>query len=161
MEIKSTSVLPSRYDDFLYAVICEDGNGTQISVVSALARLDVDPWEEAARLDEMIGARAQKRLISMLDRMSGQNWMDDQKKAVASRLVGLLPTSRARSNPMPGSEVSIELLVCVAIFWGFLLATAALTYNDHKTSAVAESHASITPPVQNPSASSDVRIATD
>ncbi|MVT67285.1 hypothetical protein GPL21_19475 [Bradyrhizobium pachyrhizi] len=160
METKSTSVLPSRYDDFLYAVI-EDSNGTRISVVSALARLDVDPWEEAASLDEMIRARAQKRLVSMLDQVSGQNWRDAEKKAVASRLVGLLPTFRGRANPMPGSEVSVRVLLCVAIFWGFLLATAALTYNDHKTSAVAESHASVTAPVQNPNASSDVRIATD
>jgi hypothetical protein len=37
----------SEYDDFLFASMGEDRNGLPLSVLSALARLDVDPWEEA------------------------------------------------------------------------------------------------------------------
>jgi hypothetical protein len=43
------SPLGSEFDDFLYASIGEDSNGVLLSVLSALARLDVDPWEEAAK----------------------------------------------------------------------------------------------------------------
>jgi hypothetical protein len=36
------SPLGSEFDSFLYAPIGEDGNGMPLSVLSALARLDVD-----------------------------------------------------------------------------------------------------------------------
>ena len=39
----------ARYNDFLFATVCEEANGMQLSVLSALARLNLDPWEEAAR----------------------------------------------------------------------------------------------------------------
>lgn len=39
-----------EFDKFLCASIGEDRNGTMLSVLSALARLDVDPWQEAADL---------------------------------------------------------------------------------------------------------------
>ena len=47
------SSFTSRYNQFLYAPICEEANGMQLSVLSALARMDVDPWEEATRLAAM------------------------------------------------------------------------------------------------------------
>ena len=40
----------SEFDDFLHARIVEDGNGLPLTVLSALARLNMDPWDEAARL---------------------------------------------------------------------------------------------------------------
>ena len=46
----SVSRLGSEFDDFLYAPIGEDRNGMLLSVLSALARLDIDPWQEAAKL---------------------------------------------------------------------------------------------------------------
>ena len=46
----SISVLGSEFDDFLFAPIGDDRNDMPLSVLSALARLDVDPWEEAAEL---------------------------------------------------------------------------------------------------------------
>src|SRR5271155_19523 len=40
----------SEFDEFLYASIGEENNGMLLSVLSALARLNVDPWDEASRL---------------------------------------------------------------------------------------------------------------
>ncbi|MDF2117845.1 hypothetical protein PY365_19885 [Roseiarcaceae bacterium H3SJ34-1] len=40
----------SKFDDFLFAPVGEDRNGMIVSLLSALARLDIDPWEEAAEL---------------------------------------------------------------------------------------------------------------
>jgi hypothetical protein len=42
------SVLGSEFDDFLFPPIGEDRNDTPVSVLLALARLDMDPWQEAA-----------------------------------------------------------------------------------------------------------------
>ena len=47
-----------EFDEFLGAAIREDRNGTTLSVLSALARLDVDPWREATRLARMPRAAA-------------------------------------------------------------------------------------------------------
>ena len=43
---------PARidFDEFLYAPIGADASGNPVTLLSALARLDMDPWEEAANL---------------------------------------------------------------------------------------------------------------
>ena len=46
------SRLESQYDAFLFASVCETGEMT-LSVLSVLARQDVDPWQEAARLTQL------------------------------------------------------------------------------------------------------------
>ncbi|HZL59045.1 MAG TPA: hypothetical protein VFC38_05045 [Stellaceae bacterium] len=62
----SVSLLGSEFDDFLYAPVGEDGNGMRLSVLSALARLDVDPWQEAAKLARLPGKTAIERLASLI-----------------------------------------------------------------------------------------------
>jgi hypothetical protein len=44
----SISFFRPEFDDFLYAAIYTDKDGMPLSVLSALARMNVDPWEEAA-----------------------------------------------------------------------------------------------------------------
>jgi hypothetical protein len=68
----SVSSLSSRYDHFLFAPICEEAHGMQLSVLSALARMDVDPWEEATRLAAMPTATAERTLVSTLDGSSAK-----------------------------------------------------------------------------------------
>jgi hypothetical protein len=85
------STLSNRYDDFLFAAVCEDANGMRLSVLSALARTNVDPWEEATRLAAMPRAIAEKSLLSILDLVSGRSWKSPEAAAIAARLVRLLP----------------------------------------------------------------------
>jgi hypothetical protein len=87
----SASIPSSRYNDFLFAPICEDTNGTRLSVLSALARMDVDPWEEATKLAAMPKAIAQSTLISTLELLSGKSWKAPEAEVVAARLIQLLP----------------------------------------------------------------------
>jgi hypothetical protein len=87
------SNLSADYNDFLFATVCEDANGTQLTVLSALARIDVDPWEEAGRLAAMPSADAARALISMLDHACGKNNDVAEAEATATRLVQLLPRS--------------------------------------------------------------------
>jgi hypothetical protein len=63
----------------------------RLSVLSALARMNVDPWEEATRLAAMPKALAEKTLLSMLDLVSGRIWKSPEAAATAARLVRLLP----------------------------------------------------------------------
>jgi hypothetical protein len=85
------STLNARYDDFLFAPVCEDANGMRVSVISALARTNVDPWEEATRLAAMPKAIAEKTLLSILDLVSGRSWKSPEAAAIVARLVRLLP----------------------------------------------------------------------
>jgi hypothetical protein len=85
------STLNARYDDFLFAPVCEEANGMRLSVLSALARMNVDPWEEATRLAAMPKAIAEKALVSILDPASGRSWQPPEAQAIAARLVRLLP----------------------------------------------------------------------
>ena len=87
------STLNARYEDFLFAPVCEDANGMRLSVISALARTNVDPWEEATRLAAMPKAIAEKTLLSILDLVSGRSWKSPEAAAIAARLVRLLPQS--------------------------------------------------------------------
>jgi len=65
----------------------------RVSVISALARTNVDPWEEAIRLAAMPKAIAEKTLLSILDLVSGRSWKSPEAAAIAARLVRLLPQS--------------------------------------------------------------------
>lgn len=99
------SDLASDFDDFLYAPIREDKSGMPLSVVSALARLDVDPWEEAARLAAMPGEAATQRLSALIASLPAEPATDPERRTTAARLVALLPQrlvaagSKAKNAP--------------------------------------------------------------
>jgi hypothetical protein len=84
------ATLPSTYDDFLYASLGESANGVLLTVLSVLARQNIDPWEEAADLSRMPHDSAARRLISMITASPGQSSATNQA-AVAERLIALLP----------------------------------------------------------------------
>lgn len=46
-------LIEPEFDKFLGASISEDRNGPGLSVLSAFARLNVDPWQEATSLARM------------------------------------------------------------------------------------------------------------
>lgn len=45
----SMQTLQPELDDFLFAAVAEERNGMMPTVVSALGRLGLDPWQEAER----------------------------------------------------------------------------------------------------------------
>ena len=85
----AVSGLGTEYDNFLFADIGADKNGTLLSVLSALARLDLDPWQEAARLNQLPGAAAIERLTSLI--AAASDAPPSEPSMTAARLVALLP----------------------------------------------------------------------
>jgi len=61
-----TPLIGPEFDDFLFASIDDGQNGPLLSVVSAFARLDVDPWKEAVSLAGMPRLQATERLASLI-----------------------------------------------------------------------------------------------
>lgn len=81
----------SDLGDFLSAVLWEEKNGSRLSVLSALARLDVDPWAEAARLAVLPKDVAASALVVILRQLPGQQPDASEAAVIADRLVTLLP----------------------------------------------------------------------
>ncbi|MGO9741087.1 MAG: hypothetical protein ACLPN5_06160 [Roseiarcus sp.] len=86
-------LIGAEFDKFLYAPIGEDRNGTTLSVLSALARLDVDPWQEAASLARMTTATAAMRLAALIASLPDESTKDLRAASIADDLVALLPKS--------------------------------------------------------------------
>ena len=137
------SNLPASYNDFLFATVCDDANGMRLSVLSALARMNVDPWEEATRLAAMPRAIAERTLASIFDLASGRSWNPPEAAATAARLVRLLPdpdavAMAAGQNPAQRSANSGATTVVqrTSYWWvwiGFALAMSLLTPNTQAT----------------------------
>jgi hypothetical protein len=85
------SLLKSAYNDFLFAPIGEEENGSTLSVLSALTRLELDPWEVAARLAGQSERSSRDALSRLIERISGPRRSPAEAKAIAARLIGLLP----------------------------------------------------------------------
>jgi hypothetical protein len=79
------------FDAFLFATVGEDRNGMRLTVVSALARRGLDPWQEAHRLTAMSKSTAADRLALLIAWLpSGASPASDMH-AIAAKLVELLP----------------------------------------------------------------------
>jgi hypothetical protein len=87
----SISQIRSEFDEFLYAPIDEGSNGTLLSVLSALARLDFDPWQEAANLARMSRESATQRLASLILALPGGPLAHLDARTISARLIALLP----------------------------------------------------------------------
>jgi hypothetical protein len=87
----SASHFQSEFDDFLFAPIGEERNGMLLSVLSALARLDVDPWQEAAILTLLPAQTAVKRLASLIAALPDGPSAHPDPGTIAASLVALLP----------------------------------------------------------------------
>ncbi len=76
---------------FVYADVTPEANGMSLSVLSALARRGLDPWQEARRLAELPAPVAVDRLAQTLAALPLVRVSLDDTKAIAGRLVALLP----------------------------------------------------------------------
>lgn len=109
------------FERFLHTMVGEDDNGLPLSVLSVLARHDVDPWEEAASIARLPEAEALDRLNRLLGRAA--------EPAVVHKLIALLPGQsrgpcslsdrviRVFSNWHVGllSLIVVALLICTTI----------------------------------------------
>ena len=95
----ATTALSPAFDDFLFATVCEERSETRLSVVSVLARLDLDPWTEAAELARLPVDRATLRLTSLLAGVASLPGAPPDRATIAARLVALLPTSGNAATP--------------------------------------------------------------
>jgi len=85
------SGLCPELEAFLYAPVQEDSDGAELSVLSALSRLDLDPWAEAAALAALPRGNAARRLAHLIAQLPVATSARRDSQALAARLVALLP----------------------------------------------------------------------
>src|SRR5258706_2025420 len=128
----SVSFFKPEFDDFLYAPIDGDRDEMPLTVLSALSRMDVDPWEEAAELSELPKDTATQRLALLIERLPGRRWARADTKAIAGRLIELLPRrqsdvgSSGKADGVREMSASTIVVVCVALALGALMLAANL-----------------------------------
>lgn len=97
----------SEFDDFLLAPMGEDRSGAPLSVLSALARLNVDPWEEAAQLSRLPLEAAAQKLAALIAALPAGSSARADPGAMADGLVKLLrlhPVAQIPSPEAPSRE---------------------------------------------------------
>ena len=117
------SLLHSDLNDFLFASVGNQRNGMPLNVVSALTRLDVDPWEEAARLAALPKALAVEALEPMIAQLPIFRRQQSDNLVISQRLVELLPAGQQAATAGPEQAGAKEkkyfdtvmVLACLAL----------------------------------------------
>ena len=92
-----------EFDPFLFASIGEDRHGQLLSVISALARSDLDPWLEAVGLARMSQGQATARLSALIAALTDGPLSGRPVDVVAGELVALLPQRAKLARPAQAS----------------------------------------------------------
>lgn len=137
------STLPGAdFDAFLFATIGVERNGMLLSVLSALSRLDVDPWAEAASLANLPEKAATGKLTTLIASLPDGRVAPFDPGAIASRLIALLPR-RVEYNVLSGetfknmatsknSKTIAEAFIIGVLFTSILLGLQFASRVDNK-----------------------------
>ena len=79
------------FERFVYADVATEPNGMELSVLSALSRRGLDPWQEAQRLAQLPSFAAADGLAQILRPLPAVQALRLDVKVIAERLVALLP----------------------------------------------------------------------
>jgi hypothetical protein len=140
---RATPSLGLQFNAFLFASIDEGASEARLSVVSALARLDLDPWQQAAELAELPRETAVQRLAALLSNLPGDDLAHSDSQTISQRLIALLPLTGGPARGAPpqggsGTPVQIDLTLILTLFvFMLVVAMANSGRSDHPAPASA------------------------
>lgn len=115
----------SPYNAFLFANVGEERIGVPLTVLSALARLGFDPWQEAARLADLPRETAARVFAVTIAMLPVGDWKASDVEAISARLVSALPghgslaappaETRPAGDKKPGMGLAKTLVWSVAV----------------------------------------------
>ena len=144
----STSRLGNEFNAFLFAPIGEARNGMLLSVLSALARQDLDPWREAAELASLPRETAIRRLSSLIAALPDELPASHDAPSVATRLIALLPRSpKIEISPraafvVPSVFANSRGAIAMMIFMAVILGAQAFLANRFESTQTRPPHLS-------------------
>ena len=86
-------------DRFLFATVGDEIDGISLSVISALTRLGLDPWQEAGRLSSLSNREAVEQLARLIAELPGLFRPLAEAREIADRLIQLLPRHATDRGP--------------------------------------------------------------
>ncbi len=135
----SVSSFGSEFNDFLFAPVGEDRNGMLLTVLSVLARRNVDPWREAAKLAQLPVGTATDQLASVIAELPEGPSVRPDPATMAARLIALLPRwvgskaqSREPAAPDAGGKMKTRTIVFVV---AMVLLMGAQYFMEHRQPA--------------------------
>jgi hypothetical protein len=90
------SLLKSEFNDFLFAPIGDEDDHRALTLLSALSREGIDPWQQAAKLKRLPRELATRNLASILAALPDRARSATEARLAADRLMALLPRRRSR-----------------------------------------------------------------
>lgn len=124
---------PPEFDPFLHAFVGEDRNGYAVTVLSTLARLGLDPWNETSELVTLGHDGARERLGALLARFQDVPALASDHETVARDLSKLLPerltsvalqhaaSTMVDGRPRPSGAVWAVIAIVFVLIQTFLL----------------------------------------
>ena len=94
-------------DRFLFATVGDEIDRVPLSVISALTRLGLDPWQEAGRLSSLSNREAIEQLARLIAELPGLLRPRGEAREIADRLIQLLPRHDTDRKSTP--QVQIRL----------------------------------------------------
>jgi hypothetical protein len=118
-----TALQRSDLNQFLFADIGTEANGTTLSVMSVFARRGSDPWTEAGRLAGLPKAEAADSLARMIATMPKTLWALPEAIIISGRLIGLLPARpivgiSQIAHRWPTNQIAL-VCACIALVAAF------------------------------------------
>ena len=120
----------SDLNAFLFADVGTELNGSTLTMLSVLARLNKDPWAEAAKWTKMPKLSAIDSLARSIGEMPLSPGALAETNAIASRLILLLPTRTQNSRPNVRAAVTASTMpnwLPIALLCAFLVIGVAFT----------------------------------
>lgn len=100
------SPLGSEFDAFLFAPLGEDRNGLPLSVISHLARMNLDPWQVAGDLAALPAEAAASRLAVALETLTDPILRQANSRTLVLNLLALLPHRTPVAIQVPGAAIA-------------------------------------------------------
>lgn len=125
------SLLHSELNNFLFATLGKEESGAPLSVLSALTRLNIDPWAAGARLSRLSKEDAARELAPLIAAFPEEERTFSDVNALAAGLVELLPLPVYVASPVPVAsggawQTRRPALWLLWLGLGLLLAVAAV-----------------------------------
>lgn len=108
-----------EFDPFLQAFVGEDQNGNAVTVLSALARLELEPWDEAAALASLKKEAAVSRLEVLLLQFRDVPALKQDNGVLARQLTRLLPKQHKHLAAVSG-DTEIGPANLSGLIWAIL-----------------------------------------
>ncbi len=126
----------SQFERFLFATLFEDEE-TSVSVLSALARQDIDAWQEAARLDRLTKEAAINSLATRIWKVNSARCSPSDASTIAASTIQLLPSHGASQRSSIQTKTT-DGRYLMWLVYGILWGSIAISGNSHLESSRAE-----------------------